>query len=98
MQRTESPEKAPAYNIPERSKRFLTFGIKRLAIPEEEIAEYLTFNFARQAALQLRFNNWSWTNGFSDEARNQDYREFVRQKQTEYKWGLSDENLTLSFR
>ncbi len=91
-----SPEKAPASNIPERSKRFLTFGIKRLAIPEEEIAEYLTFNFARQAALQLRFNNWSGTNGFSDEARNQDYREFVRQKETEYKWGLSDEHLTLS--
>jgi hypothetical protein len=91
-----SAEKSPATNVPERSKRFLTFGIKRLAIPEEEIAEYLTYSFARQAALQLRFNNWSGTNGFSDEARNQDFREFVRQKETEYKWGLSDEHVTLS--
>src|SRR5271165_7382332 len=83
-----SPEKSPGTNNPERSKRFLTFGIKRLAIPEAEISEYLTYNFARQAALQLRFNNWSGTSGFSDEARSQDFREFVRQKETEYKWGL----------
>lgn len=91
-----TPEKAPSGNNPERSKRFLAFGIKRLAIPEDEIGEYLTYNFARQAALQLRFNNWSDTNGFNDEAKNQDFNEFVKQKETQYKWALSDEHLTLS--
>ena len=58
-----SPETAPQGRSPERSKRFLTFGIKRLAIPEEEISEYLTYSFARQAALQLRFNHWQPSSG-----------------------------------
>ena len=91
-----TPERAPGSNNPERSKRFLTFGIKRLAVPEQEIGEYLTYNFARQAALQLRFNTWSDTSGFVDEARNQDFHEFVHQKENLFRWGLSDDHLTLS--
>lgn len=91
-----TPEKTPGTNNPERSKRFLTFGIKRLAIPEEEISEYLTYNFARQAALQLRYNNWSDTNGFTDDPKNVDYHELVRQKETLHKWAMSDDHLTLS--
>ncbi len=79
-----------------RSKRFLTFGIKRLAVPEIEIREYLTYKFARQAALQLRYNNWDDTFGFRDEPRNQDFGEFVRDKQTLERWSLTDEHFTLS--
>lgn len=77
-----SPETAPQGRTPERSKRFLTFGIKRQAIPEEEISEYLTYSFARQAALQLRFNHWQPSSGFIDEPRKQDFHEFVQQKET----------------
>jgi hypothetical protein len=91
-----TPEKTPGTNNPERSKRFLTFGIKRLAIPEEEIGEYLTYTFARQAALQLRFNNWTDTAGFTDDAKNVDYHELVRQKETLQKWAMGDDHLTLS--
>jgi len=91
-----TPERAPGNNNAERSKRFLTFGIKRLAVPEQEISEYLTYNFARQAALQLRFNTWSESSGFVDEARNLDFHEFVHQKENLFRWGLSDEHLTLS--
>src|SRR5215813_11555737 len=91
-----TPESRPGVNIGERSKRFLTFGIKRLAIPEEEIREYLTYKFARQAALQLRFNHWSDSFGFLDEPRNQDFGEFVKQKDTQERWLLSDDHLTLS--
>jgi hypothetical protein len=91
-----TPERAPGSNNPERSKRFLTFGIKRLAVPEQEIREYLTYNFARQAALQLRYNTWSDTSGFVDEARNLDFHEFVSQKETQFKWAITDEHLTLS--
>jgi len=79
-----------------RSKRFLTFGIKRLAVPETEIREYLTYKFARQAALQLRFNNWDDTFGFRNDARNQDFGEFVRDKQTLERWSLTDDHFTLS--
>ena len=91
-----TPETRHGSNVPLRSKRFMTFGIKRLAIPEIEIREFLTYKFARQAALQLRFNNWDDTFGFRDEPRNQDFGEFVRDKQTLERWSLTDEHLTLS--
>jgi hypothetical protein len=91
-----TPESAPATNNPERSKRMLAFGIKRLAIPEQEIGEYLTYNFALQAALQLRYNNWSDSAGFVDESKNLDFHEFVNQKETQLHWALSDDHLTLS--
>src|SRR5262249_21263486 len=41
--------------LAERSVRFLTFGIKRVAVPEQEIKEFLAYSFARQSILQLRF-------------------------------------------
>jgi hypothetical protein len=91
-----TPERAAGSSNPERSKRFLTFGIKRLAVPEQEIGEYLTYNFAKQAALQLRFNAWSDSGGFTDEPRNQDFHEFVHQKENLFRWGLSEDHLTLS--
>lgn len=91
-----TPERAPATNNPERSKRMLAFGIKRLAIPEQEISEYLTYNFALQASLQLRYNNWSDTAGFLNDSKNQDFHEFVNQKETQFRWAVSDDHLTLS--
>ncbi|MBV9678957.1 MAG: tubulin-like doman-containing protein [Acidobacteriaceae bacterium] len=91
-----TPERAPGSNIPERSKRFLAFGIKRLAFPEEEISEYLTYQFARQAALQLRYNTWSDSNGYTEESRNTDFHEFVRQPDLLFRWSLSDDHITLS--
>lgn len=91
-----TPECASGTRIGERSKRFLTFGIKRLAIPEEEIREYLTYNFTRQASLQLQFNNWSDSIGFSDETKNVSFGEFVNQKETQQKWLLTDEHMCLS--
>jgi hypothetical protein len=91
-----SPETSPGAPTGERSKRFLTFGIKRLAIPEEEIREYLTFNFARQAALQLQYNNWSDAQSFAEEPKNASYKEFVRQPETAQRWLLSDDHLRLS--
>ena len=91
-----TPESRPGATIGERSKRFLTFGIKRLTIPEEEIREYLTYRFARQAALQLRFNNWSDSLGFLDEPRTLDFGTFVREREVQERWLLSDEHLSLS--
>ena len=73
----------------------IRIGIKRLAVPEIEIREYLTYRFARQSSLQLRYNNWDDTFGFRDEPRNQDFGEFVRDAQTLERWSLTDEHLTL---
>jgi hypothetical protein len=91
-----SPETTPQGAIPERSKRFLAFGIKRLAIPEEEISEFLTYQFARQAVLQLRYNHWQEAAGFIDEARRTDFNEFVQQADVQERWLLSNEHLTLA--
>lgn len=91
-----TPEKSSGTNNPERAKRFLTFGIKRLAFPEEEIGEYLTYNFARQASMQLRYNHWSDTNGFNDEPKNVDFHDLVRQREVMQKWSISDDHLILS--
>ena len=91
-----TPESRPGTNVGERSKRFLAFGIKRLTIPEAEIREYLTYKFARQAALQLRFNNWDDLFGFRDEPRNQDFGEFVKQRETQERWLISDDHICLS--
>jgi hypothetical protein len=91
-----SPETDAAGRKKERSKKFLAFGVKRLAIPEDEIREYLAYSFSRQAALQLAFNNWSDDVGFRDEARNQEFATLVREKETLERWRLSDAHLTLS--
>jgi hypothetical protein len=85
-----------ADTIPARSKRFLAFGVKRIAIPQEEIAEKLTYAFAVQAARQVRYNNWSDFEGFLDEGRNQDFGGFVKQKEQLEKWLLTEEHLILS--
>jgi len=91
-----SPETDATGRKKERSKKFLAFGVKRLAIPEDEIREYLAYSFTRQAALQLAFNNWSDEVGFRDEARNQEFASLVSEKETLQRWRLTDEHLTLS--
>ena len=91
-----SPEGPTNAQIGERSKRFLAFGIKRLAIPEEEIREFLAYSFARQAALQLQYNNWSDAQSFADEPSNRGFKEFVTQPDVLQRWLLSDDHLRLS--
>jgi hypothetical protein len=81
---------------PRRSRSFFSFGIKQIAYPEPEIREYLTYSFARQAVLQLQFNKWIEGQGYKEEAVNQSFNEFVKDKATLEKWYLTDERLTLS--
>jgi hypothetical protein len=79
-----------------RTLRFYTFGIKTLAYPEEEILEYLTFSFAEQAALQLRYNHWADGVGYTDEPRRQSFDGYIRNKETQTRWRITDAHLTLS--
>jgi len=90
------PEKSALSPIEERSVRFLAFGVKRIAIPEEEIREFITYNYASQAALQLRFNNWSDETGFRNESVNQYFGELVADKRTHERWRMTDEHFQLS--
>ena len=64
-------------NTKVRSVRFLTFGIKRLIVPEEEIREHFAANFASQAALQMLYNNWpaeTGGNAFLGEKKNTSFK------------------------
>lgn len=81
---------------PVRTRRFNAFGIKRIVSPEEEIVEYFTYSFARQALLQFKYNNWSDDLGFRDQPKNEDYNSFVNEKANLNRWMLSDHHLMLS--
>jgi hypothetical protein len=82
---------APGTNIAARSKRFLTFGIKRLVIPEEEIREFLTFQFARQAVLQLQYNHWSKTQqGYLDTPVDEAFAGYVADARNHEMWTMTD--------
>ncbi|MBF0495866.1 MAG: hypothetical protein HQK58_04725 [Deltaproteobacteria bacterium] len=59
-----APEMAAGGGIPERSKRFLAVGLKKLTIPEEEIREFLAYCLARQSVLQMKYNNRTERIGF----------------------------------
>ena len=91
-----APETSPKSGQPERSRSFLTFGVKRLAYPEDEIQEYITYHFGLQAANQLRFNNWVENIGYDDKAKNQAFQAQVKSAELMGRWRLSVEHLTLS--
>ena len=91
-----TPETSPDSSTGERSKRFLSFGIKRLLFPEEEIREYLAYNYARQSCLQLKYNHWSDDLGYLDEPRQQDLYSFIRDEANLTNWLLTDEHLCYS--
>lgn len=78
-----------------RAKLFLTFGIKRVVVPEQEIKEYLAYGFAEQAARQLMFNNFRQGEGYADEAVEKDWGFEARKPETAQSFLLSDAHLLL---
>jgi hypothetical protein len=92
------PEKDGA-GIPVHSRRFLTFGVKRVEYPETEVKEYVTYSFARQAARQLQFNLWRDGIGFDEcsiEEVGIGFKTEIQEKRTREDLLLSDNYLTLS--
>jgi len=79
----------------ERSYFFGAFGVKRFAIPEQEIREKLAFSFAHQASLQFQFNNWSDA-GFLKQPQNRDLPELVSNAGNNERWFLTDDHLKLA--
>jgi hypothetical protein len=81
-----------------RSVRFLTFGLKRLLVPEEEIREHFAASFASQSALQMLYNNWpaETSSAFVDEKRKISFKQDVQQQDKLSVWKLSDTHVTLS--
>jgi len=99
MENAENGDLSPEEDFrgkPERSRRFLSFGIKRVAIPKKEIEEYMTFNYAQQSLLQLRYNHWSDSQGFMNVPMNHSWKSHVEEPKNKRDWKISDEHLTLS--
>jgi hypothetical protein len=78
-----------------RAKLFLSFGIKRVVVPEHEIKEYLAYGFAEQATRQLMFNNFRQGEGFADEPVYKDWGAEVRKPEVLEGLQISDSHLTL---
>lgn len=49
------------------SRKFMTFGVKRIEYPETEVVEYGAYRLARQASLQMLNGIWDDARGFLDE-------------------------------
>ena len=78
-----------------RAKLFLSFGIERVVVPEEEIKEFMAYGFAEQAARQLMFNNFRQGEGFADEPVQKDWRSEVRKPEIAQALLLTESHLTL---
>lgn len=78
-----------------RAKLFLSFGIKRVVVPEQEIKEYLAYGFAEQATRQLMFNNFRQGEGYADEAIEKDWGFEARKPDTAQALLLTDAHLML---
>jgi len=78
-----------------RAKLFLSFGVERIVVPEQEIKEYLAYGFAEQATRQLMFNNFRQGEGYADEAVQKDWGSEARKPDVIQKLLLSDSHLML---
>ena len=78
-----------------RAKLFLSFGIKRVVVPEQEIKEFLAYGFAEQASRQLMFNNFRQGEGYADEAVEKDWGSEVRKPEVLQGLLLTDAHLML---
>ncbi|WP_246794412.1 tubulin-like doman-containing protein [Burkholderia perseverans] len=78
-----------------RAKLFLSFGVERIVVPEEEIKEYLAYGFAEQATRQLMFNNFRQGEGYADEPVQKDWGSEVRKPEVVQQLLVSDAHLML---
>ncbi len=91
-----APEKTTASGQGQRSLRFMSFGIRSVAFPEETIREFLSYDFVMQSLNQLRFNNWQDGFGYLEQPRPRADAEFVADPKQRESWRLTDDYLRLS--
>ena len=84
---------------PDRSRKFLSFGITRIEYPESEVSEFVTYTFARQAAAQLTYNYWTGVQGFGEKSIEEvgsGFLDEIKNKRNRESLLLSNAYLTLS--
>ena len=78
-----------------RSKKFNSFGIKRVIYPENRILQHMTYTLGRRVLCQFLYNNWRDNYGYVGEAANRDYKEEYLKEEQVKKWMLDVNHLTL---
>lgn len=81
--------------IPVRTRAIGSFGIKRVVVPETELQEHIAYTLGTSALFQLKFNNWSSTNGYREEPSNFDPLGYLGQKGRQDTWNMDEEHLML---
>ena len=82
--------------IPVRSRSFITFGIKRVIFPQEEIKEYLTYKSSYSLLLSVLYNNWNeQKSAFVDENKSLNINE-VLDDAFKLRIKFTDKTLTLA--
>lgn len=94
VEKGENPNYAD-YDSPHCYK-YNSFGIKRLAIPEQEIKEFTGYVYAEQALQKLLYNNLSRESGYVAEPTVDDDYAFITKPEQKQKWCITREHLCLS--
>ena len=84
---------------PVHSRKFMTFGVKRIEYPETEVVEYGAYHLARQASMQMLYGLWDDARGYiecTEDMVGKDYVEQVGKSDELEKNLLSEDYLTLS--
>ncbi len=78
-----------------RTKKILSFGIKRVMYPELRVLKHITYTVGESVLYQFKYNNWRENQGYVDMEANKDYRREYLSKEQLQAWLLDDEHLTL---
>ncbi len=84
---------------PVHSRKFMTFGVKRIEYPETEVVEYGAYYFARQASMQMLYGLWDEARGYMECTEDSVGKSFVHdvEKASELEANLlTDDYLMLS--
>ena len=84
---------------PTRSRKFISFGIKRIEYPETEISDFVTLKYAEQAARQLQYNFWQDGIGYGERSLEEvgtGYMEEIKNVRNRDALLLSNGHLSLS--
>lgn len=84
---------------PVHSRKFMTFGVKRIEYPETEVVEYCAYNFAHQCGMQMLYGLWDEARGFIECTEDMVGKTYVHDvdKDSELEENLlADDYLTLS--
>lgn len=78
-----------------RTKKVISFGIKRVMYPELRILKHITYTVGESILYQFKYNNWRENQGYVNEEKNKDYRKEYLNKDKLANWMLDDVHLTL---